>query len=371
MKKSLIILLCILANNRVDGQIVEWKHETKSKIQLPNSESIITNQRIGETKSLGFTPSSKDEKLLMIKGVVSYSMYYTGPNEKWKVSKKVNGSEIVSTESDVTGTAEVINDDGYLVMNDFSHGAGAVFMFYDPNLKKLNQYQPFTSTYKMTQVGGYNNRIAIYSLKQTNDKNCKLALFDKEGNLLVEKNYDIGGVHIATKVKVTTDKVLLFVGDYNATTHKYSTRIIAFDFNLNQIWSNTYNSVIGYNVAVNIARKNISFEESQKIVCLSLDNGQVKWIVSESSIDNSNLAHGFNAAYTEDGQNLIVNISQFNKDQYTFNENTIAILDTESGKIKYKQAQGPSKNPIDILALTKGFLIVKDNEIIEFNHSEK
>lgn len=367
--KLIHLVLYVFSSIVVHAQVAEWKQTTKTKIQLQSNESISLDNANIEMAEFGLKTSVKQERLMFIKGNASYSTYYTGQNEKWRIVKRNNGSEVGFLEFEVAGGAETINDEGYMVVNDFSHGDGGIFEFYSPDLKKLNTYKPFLNGYDMMQIGSKKDRVCIYSLQTNNSPNYKIAMLDKTGNLLAEKEYTIGKQN-AFKIEMSDGIALLFLQVFERGSNRYNTKVIAFNPDLSKLWEKNYDT--GYTIASNPKTHDIIFRQGDgRITCLNAINGETKWVLNSSKILNEYQKSGFQAEYTKDGEALVVNLSLYNNQAERFDENILAILDPTTGKIEFMETQGPSLKRLKVIPMDHKFMLLKDSQILEFSNNPK
>jgi hypothetical protein len=367
MKTYLLLFFLLLSIDTSMAQEGTWKKQALTKFNLKSNESIAEENLKMSDIGLG-AGARMHEQVLMMKGNTSYTTYYTGEKEKWRLAKKAGGVE-TTVEFDITGGAQTINDEGYIVVIDFSHGSGDVFQFYSPDLKKLNTYKPFSSGYDMMQVGYYKDRVCIYSIKTHNSPSYKIALLDKTGNLLAEKEYEVGR-HGAFKIEMSNEIVALFLHVYEQGSNKYNTKIISFNSDLNKVWEKEYNSAIGYGITSDPKTHDILFRQHDgKITCLDEISGETKWVLNSSTILPNYQKSNFQAEYTQDGGALVVNLSLYNTQASSFDENILTILNPATGKIEFKEAQGFSSKILKIIPMDHKFRLIKDDQIFEFSNA--
>ncbi len=362
MKVHLSLLFLVLAINTPAQSV--WEKHNLSKFSLQSNE-IIAEDNL-KMSDIGLS-GRIHEQILLMKGNTSYTTHFTGEKEKWRLTKKVGGLE-TSVDFEVTGAAQTINDEGYTVVNDFSHGSGSVFQFFSPDLKELNRYEPFSTGFQMMQIGYYKDRVCIYSIKTHSASDYKIALLDKTGKLLTEKEFQ-GGHHSAFKIEMSSEIAALFLHVYEQGSNNFNTKIIAFNSTLNQVWEKTYDSSIGFGITSDPKTQSILFRQHDgKITCLNEKNGETKWALSSSAILANNEKSEFQAEYTTDGGTLVVNICIYNMMQHNFDENVLAILNPTNGRIEFKEAQGASSKIIKIIPMDHKFRLIKDDQILEFRN---
>lgn len=366
MKVCLVLSFFFLSIETSLAQVATWKKQSLAKFSLQSNEMIAgDNLKMSEIAMSG----RKYENLLMMKGNTSYSTSNTGEGEKWRLVKETNGTE-TSVDFKVGGSGHVINKEGFVVVDDFSHGAGGIFEFYSPDLKKINTYKPFPSSYQMMQISSYEDRVCIYTIKTYNSASYKIALLDKTGNLIVEKEYTIGR-HGALKIKMSRERIILTFEVFELNSNKYNTKIVAFNTDLTQAWEKTYTGAIGYGETLNPKTNTLVFIHNNIITCLNEKNGEVKWALNSNTIGNGNQKLIFQAEHTQDGEALIVNLSFYNNQLKKYDENILAILNPSTGKIEFKEAQGGSSENLKIIPIGDKFILIKDSQILDFSKMPK
>lgn len=310
------------------------------------------------------------DKLIYVNGNTTYSLKYSTGTEKRQLVRRISGSE-TKIDFNYAGETHVINDEGYIVSDDFAHGAGAYFTFLSPDLVNLNIYKPFASTYKEFQIGSSDNLVCIYTSQDIEARIFKIALLDKQGNLKIEKEFPISQQHIAFHVELINNKVFLFLGVYDDSMKDYTSRILAFDENLSQLWQKDYENRVGYSPQSNSQEDDLLFSiKNNQIVSLKATTGNSNWTIDIDQLVTPfpNTIRLLDEKYVVDGKYVVVNAGIYNTSSKKFDENVIVILDSTNGKILFQEAQGPTLEKLNVISLKKSFLLIKDNKIFEYKN---
>lgn len=317
------------------------------------------------------TTRKKDplENLIYINGNTTYNVRYLEGSEKRLLVKRYNGSE-KKLDLNYAGGTHIINDEGYIVSVDFAHGAGADFIFLSPDLINLNIYKPFASTYKEFQIGSSDNLVCIYTSQDIEARIYKMALLDKQGNLKIEKEFPISQQHIGFHVEIINKKVFLFLNVYNDLMKDYTSKILAFDESLNQLWEKDYNGRVGYNPQSNPQKNELLVTQKNQIINLNAINGNTNWLFNTDLIVSPvlNTITLLDQKYVMDGKYVVVNAGLYNRETQIYDENILIIIDATNGNATYKEALGSTLQKLNIISLKKSFLLVKVNQIFEYKN---
>lgn len=316
-------------------------------------------------------PASTDNKdqIILINEKASYAQRFNAKNESIQILKKVNGSEqIINLENSTY--AYPINNDGFIMINNFSHGSGSRFDFYSPDFKSLNTYSPFNAGYSTFKFGSLDNLVCLYSKENLDSESFKLALLNQYGSVIVEKEF-VSEKHVAFHVKVTKKMIFVFIHVYNSSLNNYTSRVLAFDFSLTEIWRRDISDRMGFGPISKDDSSQIIINAASNIISLNGFSGAVEWTFSDKSLgESTQLIEIPKIMYVDGGKSIVTILGRYNRSIKLFEQNSLFILNSRNGIVDHQTKLGGSSEELKIIPLEDRFLILKDVQLLEFRKIE-
>jgi len=307
---------------------------------------------------------NKNETLILVNDGASYYQKTNEQNETIEISRKANGIEQSIVLKDAVQSYP-INSQGFILTNNFSHGSGSRIDFYSPDLRQLNIYKPFPVGYKGFNFGTLNNLVCLYTREDFTSKSFKLALLDQSGNVKQEKEF-LSEEHTAFNIKITKKNILVFMHVYNSEINNYSSRILSFDFSLNEIWRKNINGRIQFDPLTKADSRQIVFSVGNNIFCLNELNGSNVWTASLPSNHGTsdNAIEILKSKFVNSDKYIVSVLGYYSKSNGQFQENLLYILNASNGTITYQNKIGSSLSELKILPTSSGFILLKDSQLL-------
>jgi hypothetical protein len=355
------------------GQQVAWKKEIATDLNKYKTEVDASGK--GDWVKLQNSNNSATgrqkptlETLLFFKDNTSYSIKYFEGERRRQLIKRTNGSE-TNIEFSFEGGIDVIGDEGYMICNDFAHGDGGEFQFLSPQLEKLKVYRPFNPSYNQMKVGYANDIVCIFSLENRDSPSYKLTVLDKSGNEKISKEFLLDN-HVAFHVEINNNNILLFTNVYNTSRNNYSSKIIAYNLQLNKLWEKDFPGRVGYFPQSSARLGSLFFTHQDEILSINTTTGSTLWTLNanEFSSASPNLERILEEKIVMDDRYLVLNAGMYNRKTNRYDDNRSAIVDAATGKVLHKETHGATVGKLSVVPLKGHFLIIKDNQIIDYKN---
>ncbi len=359
----LIPFLSICQDSKWKEQVIEYSPKLLSEVN--GFAKIDLTRFADEFKVNPSARKSKNETLIFANDVSSYYQKTNEQNENIEISKKTNNIE-QSIVLKNAAQAYAINSQGCFLTNDFSHGSGSSIDFYSPDLKQLNTYRPFASGYTDFNFGSLNNLVCLYTKEDYRSTTFKLTLLDQTGTVKQEKEF-FSEDQVVFNIKITKKNILIFMHVYNSTINNYSSRILSFDFYLNEVWRKNIDGRIGFDPLTKIDSKEILINVGNDILSINELDGLTKWTISipSSNSMSTNLIEILKMAFINSDKYIVSTSGHYSKSHNQFHENLLYILNSTDGTVVFQKKLGSSLSELKILPMDTGFIIVKDSQLFE------
>ncbi|TXI70763.1 MAG: PQQ-like beta-propeller repeat protein [Cyclobacteriaceae bacterium] len=373
--KNVILPILILLPYLVTSQATKWKEQiTEYSPKLLSEVSGLAKvellQFADEYEVNPAARKTKNETLILINDGVSYYQKTNYQNENIEISKNSNGIEQFIVLKNAVQSYP-INSQGFILTNNFSHGSGSRIDFYSPDLRQLNTYKPFPAGYKDFNFGTLNNLVCLYTREDFASKSFKLSLLDQSGVVKQEKEF-LSEEHSVFNIKITKTNILVFMHVYNSSINDYSSRILSFDFYLNEIWRKNINGRIQFDPLTKVDSKQIVFSVGNNIFCLNELNGSNMWTASLLSNQgkSNKVIEILKSKFVNSDKYIVSVLGYYSKSNGQFQENVLYVLNPTNGTITYQKKIGSSLSELKVLPTNTGFIILKDSQLFSYT-SEK
>jgi hypothetical protein len=368
--RNILFLLGFLSINFADAQdlkldrnlITDFKRFTFNSSFENRNKQIITSLK--KTRSIspveGTTISlTNNEDFLHFNSETVYKIRFKNPNTR-EIVKMTGNNEEAKVELSIDGEVNPLDLDGYLVYNDLSHGEASVYLFYSPDLQLLNSYKPYRYGFKYTNYGFSDRLICIYSQEKNKSEKYKLSLLDHKGNLLVEREFDLGN-YLASDVKIVGDKMFLLL---NSTTGS-ECKVLAFGRNLNFLWKKELpNRVVNYELKHSEKTNSLLLNTPDAISCINVLNGSELWKIFSKDLSVSSTSKNIKSEYVIGDQYIALVTAEYNNSK--FENGVLTVLDWKSGRKLFSNRFEDSFNQIEIISGSDSFLLIKNLEVNEY-----
>lgn len=368
--KKVILFIIILIPHLATSQTTKWKEQiidySPKLLSEVNGLAKVELARFADeykVNAASLKTKNKNETLILLNDGASYYQKTNEQNENIEISKNSNGIEQSIVLKNAVQSYP-INSQGFILTNNFSHGSGSRIDFYSPDLRQLNTYKPFPAGYKDFNFGVLNNLVCLYTREDFASKSFKLSLLDQSGVVKQEKEF-LSEEHSVFNIKITKTNILVFMHVYNSSINDYSSRILSFDFYLNEIWRKNINGRIQFDPLAKADSRQIVFSVGNNIFCLNELNGSNMWTASLTSDHgiSDNVIEILKSKFVNSDKYIVSVLGYYSKSNGQFQENVLYVLNPTNGTITYQKKIGSSLSELKVLPTNTGFIILKDSQL--------
>lgn len=264
---------------------------------------------------------------------------------------------------------QMLGNTGNIVISDYYEDYGTTFIFYNSKLAEIGRYVPFRNGFSISGVTTNDHEILIYTKKERNSSEIKVALFNHKAELINS------GIIVPKKHHVNIGKVILMnkrILFYLFSDNKEHTFEV-YDFELNREWEkNLKNPIIHSQITGNTKAHKIVFLDDDIIRCLNAMNGQELWKVDFDNIKTKtyNVFNKLNYPkiqffFSKNCNVLYLLVLDYKNDNQHKEVNNFVLLKLTPENIVQLEVIESNKYT-SILKTDNGFVLFNNNEVIRY-----
>ena len=271
--------------------------------------------------------------------------------------KEYNDSIRIQDSNEPWITFERIDSSGQFVVVDDYEGSISGFYFYSSQKEKLGEYRPY-NFFGFTKYCYNETDFFLVALNDEDSDSIKIAHLKHDGELIKELSIKNPFSSLVLRdLKISGNNLILLLNHLNEEF-----KIIAFDFELNELWNQTSEHFVYYDgVNSNLKNSDLIISDEKCISKFNSNTGKKIWTYYPFDSTETNKVYKTTLLL----ENRFIGLFKFQgvekeNHDYSYTNCDLTILDVKDGQKIYSENLFSSQN--DIILFNNNYPNINPNE---------